>query len=100
MVNTDFSLNTAENGGAVAALADSKNIVVSGGEFTENNALYGGTIYVDDATIEVSEAQFGENIADLDGGVFYLDNAKNVVITKPLKNITPKLKKHFLIFKQ
>ena len=72
--DTAFTNNTASDDGGGALLLDGS--VWSGGEFTGNEASYGGGMsawIIDDGdTIEIEDAVFDDNDADASGGGIYI----------------------------
>lgn len=70
----NFTMNIAEQGGALFSLGDSLGVFQS--NFTNNSANFGGAIYTQTSFFNsVTESFFVENDAETHGGAIYLDNS-------------------------
>ena len=83
------------NGAAIVVTDTGKDITgaITGSNFTNNKAQYGGAIYICEGNIAISDSLFENNSADVEGGAIDIDSAINnpVVTVKDSKfvNNTP-----------
>ena len=83
------------NGAAIVVTDTGKDITgaITGSNFTNNKAQYGGAIYICEGNIAISDSLFENNSADVKGGAIDIDSAINnpVVTVKDSKfvNNTP-----------
>ena len=83
------------NGAAIVVTDTGKDITgaITGSNFTNNKAQYGGAIYICEGNIAISDSLFENNSADVEGGAIDIDSAINnpVVIVENSKfvNNTP-----------
>ena len=83
------------NGAAIVVTDTGKDITgaITGSNFTNNKAQYGGAIYICKGNIAISDSLFENNSADVEGGAIDIDSAINnpVVTVKDSKfvNNTP-----------
>ena len=97
--NTAFgkgNMTPNDNNGAAIVVTDTgKDITgaITGSNFTNNKAQYGGAIYICEGNIAISDSLFENNSADVEGGAIDIDSAINnpVVTVKDSKfvNNTP-----------
>ena len=72
------------NGAAIVVTDTGKDItgVITGSNFTNNKAQYGGAIYICEGNIAISDSLFENNSADVEGGAIDIDSAiNNPVVT-------------------
>ena len=72
------------NGAAIVVTDTGKDITgaITGSNFTNNNAQYGGAIYICEGNIAISDSLFENNSADVEGGAIDIDSAiNNPVVT-------------------
>ncbi|MDO5037762.1 MAG: S-layer homology domain-containing protein [Tissierellia bacterium] len=70
-----FRANTCPSGigGALTFKSPGKGLTISGGDFSNNQAKWGGAIYMQEGSqLSIRGASFTENIASSQGGVLYL----------------------------
>ena len=67
------------NGAAIVVTDTGKDItgVITGSNFTNNKAQYGGAIYICEGNIAISDSLFENNSADVEGGAIDIDSAIN-----------------------
>ena len=79
----DMSPNN-NNGAAIVVTDTGKDITgaITGSNFTNNKAQYGGAIYICEGNIAISDSLFENNSADVEGGAIDIDSAiNNPVVT-------------------
>ena len=79
----DMSPNN-NNGAAIVVTDTGKDItgIITGSNFTNNKAQYGGAIYICEGNIAISDSLFENNSADVEGGAIDIDSAiNNPVVT-------------------
>ena len=72
------------NGAAIVVTDTGKDITgaITGSNFTNNKAQYGGAIYICEGNIAISDSLFENNSADVEGGAIDIDSAiNNPVVT-------------------
>ena len=72
------------NGAAIVVTDTGKDITgaITGSNFTNNKAQYGGAIYICEGNIAISDSLFVNNSADVEGGAIDIDSAiNNPVVT-------------------
>ncbi|WP_444511860.1 beta strand repeat-containing protein [Methanobrevibacter smithii] len=72
------------NGAAIVVTDTGKAIagIITGSNFTNNKAQYGGAIYICEGNIAISDSLFVNNSADVEGGAIDIDSAiNNPVVT-------------------
>ena len=72
------------NGAAIVVTDTGKDITgaITGSNFTNNKAQYGGAIYICEGNIAISNSLFENNSADVEGGAIDIDSAiNNPVVT-------------------
>ena len=72
------------NGAAIVVTDTGKDItgIITGSNFTNNKAQYGGAIYICEGNIAISDSLFVNNSADVEGGAIDIDSAiNNPVVT-------------------
>ena len=72
------------NGAAIVVTDAGKDITgaITGSNFTNNKAQYGGAIYICEGNIAISDSLFENNSADVEGGAIDIDSAiNNPVVT-------------------
>ena len=72
------------NGAAIVVTDTGKDITgaITGSNFTNNKAQYGGAIYICEGNIAISDSLFENNSADVGGGAIDIDSAiNNPVVT-------------------
>ena len=72
------------NGAAIVVTDTGKDITgaITGSNFTNNKAQYGGAIYICEGDIAISDSLFENNSADVEGGAIDIDSAiNNPVVT-------------------
>ena len=72
------------NGAAIVVTDTGKAIagIITGSNFTNNKAQYGGAIYICEGNIAISDSLFVNNSADVEGGAIDIDSAiYNPVVT-------------------
>ena len=72
------------NGAAIEVTDTNKAIagIITGSNFTNNKAQYGGAIYICEGNIAISDSLFENNSADVEGGAIDIDSAiNNPVVT-------------------
>ena len=72
------------NGAAIVVTDTGKDITgaITGSNFTNNKAQYGGAIYICEGNIAISDPLFENNSADVEGGAIDIDSAiNNPVVT-------------------
>ena len=72
------------NGAAIVVTDTGKDITgaMTGSNFTNNKAQYGGAIYICEGNIAISDSLFENNSADVEGGAIDIDSAiNNPVVT-------------------
>ena len=72
------------NGAAIVVTDTGKDITgaITGSNFTNNKAQYGGAIYICEGNIAISDSLFVNNSADVEGGAIDIDSAiYNPVVT-------------------
>ena len=67
------------NGAAIVVTDTGKDIAgaITGSNFTNNKAQYGGAIYICEGNIAISDSLFVNNSADVEGGAIDIDSAIN-----------------------
>ena len=67
------------NGAAIVVTDTGKDITgaITGSNFTNNKAQYGGAIYICEGNIAISDSLFENNSADVEGGAIDIDSAIN-----------------------
>ena len=67
------------NGAAIVVTDTGKDITgaITGSNFTNNKAQYGGAIYICEGNIAISDSLFVNNSADVEGGAIDIDSAIN-----------------------
>ena len=67
------------NGAAIVVTDTGKDIAgaITGSNFTNNKAQYGGAIYICEGNIAISDSLFENNSADVEGGAIDIDSAIN-----------------------
>ena len=72
------------NGAAIVVTDTGKDITgaITGSNFTNNKAQYGGAIYICESNIKITDSIFVNNSADVEGGAIDIDSAiNNPVVT-------------------
>ena len=72
------------NGAAIVVTDTGKDITgaITGSNFTNNKAQYGGAIYICEGNIKITDSIFVNNSADVEGGAIDIDSAiNNPVVT-------------------
>ena len=72
IVNSTFTHNTARVGGVL--LADRSHLHIIGTSFCHNRARYGGVMVIKEVIIKIDRNHFGNNTAELYGGVMLTDS--------------------------
>ena len=67
------------NGAAIVVTDTGKDITgaITGSNFTNNKAQYGGAIYICEGNIKITNSKFINNSADVEGGAIDIDSAIN-----------------------
>ena len=86
--NTAFGkgdMTPNNNNGAAIVVTDTGKAIagaITGSNFTNNKAQYGGAIYICEGNIAISDSLFVNNSADVEGGAIDIDSAiNNPVVT-------------------
>ena len=70
--NCNFTLNQAQQGGAIGVNTDSGQISISQCSFCGNNGECGSALYIENGSVEVSHCNFTSNNAREYGGIYNL----------------------------
>ena len=82
-----FTENVASNSAGALGWVIKGGGVVSNSIFSKNSALYGGAIYINNATnFRIESSEFGDNVATLNGGAVYWDGGNRGTVTDSVFN--------------